>query len=151
MSLLELDNVMRVYWARRSLLARPSAVLAVAGLSLNVERGCTLGLVGESGCGKSTTGRLALGLEAADGGNVRFDGAPLPKADSADWRRLRARMQLVFQDPLGALDRRMPIGNQIAEPLAVHAMGSAGDRRRRAAELLRAVGLGLDHADRYPH
>ncbi|MFI4997079.1 MAG: ATP-binding cassette domain-containing protein, partial [Hyphomicrobiales bacterium] len=100
MSLLELEAVTRAYRARRGLFRASSSVQAVAGVSLKLDRGRTLGLVGESGCGKSTTGRLALGLEAADGGAVRFDGAPMPAADGAAWRRLRARMQLVFQDPL---------------------------------------------------
>ena len=151
MSLLDLDNVTRAYRTRHGLLGGRSTVLAVAGVSLRLERGRTLGLVGESGCGKSTTGRLALGLEEPDSGGVRFDGAALPRADSAAWRRLRARMQLVFQDPLGALDRRMSIGAQIAEPLAVHHIGGAAERSKRATELLGAVGLRQDHAARFPH
>ncbi|MFI5014908.1 MAG: ABC transporter ATP-binding protein [Hyphomicrobiales bacterium] len=151
MSLLELDGVTRAYRTRRGLFAHPAPVLAVAGVSLRLDRGRTLGLVGESGCGKSTTGRLALGLEAADSGTVRFDGAPVPRPDSAAWRRLRARMQLVFQDPLGALDRRLPIGAQIAEPLAVHGIGTSTERAARTGELLREVGLRPDQAARYPH
>ncbi|SEB96742.1 peptide/nickel transport system ATP-binding protein [Rhizobiales bacterium GAS191] len=151
MSLLELADVTKAYRARRGLFAPQASVLAVAGVSLKLERGRTLGLVGESGCGKSTTGRLALGLESPDSGKVRFDDAPLPTQDSAAWRRLRARMQLVFQDPLGALDRRLPIGAQIAEPLAVHAMGGRAEHRTRTAELLRAVGLRADQAASYPH
>ena len=151
MSLLELDCVTRAYRSRRGLLGRPHSALAVAGISLTLDRGRTLGLVGESGCGKSTTGRLALGLEAPDSGSVRFDGAPMPRPDSAAWRRLRSRMQLVFQDPLGALDRRMTIGAQIAEPLAVHGIRSSAKRGARTAELLRAVRLGADLAARYPH
>ncbi len=151
MSLLELEAVTRAYRARRGLFKASSSVQAVAGVSLALDRGRTLGLVGESGCGKSTTGRLALGLEAADGGAVRFDGAPMPGADSAAWRRLRARMQLVFQDPLGALDRRLPIGVQIAEPLVVHRLGGRAEREERTVLLLRAVGMRPDQGARYPH
>jgi peptide/nickel transport system ATP-binding protein len=150
MSLLELDNVTRAYRAWRGLFRPSASVQAVAGVSLALERGRTVGLVGESGCGKSTTGRLALGLEVADSGAVRFDGAPIPAPDTAPWRRLRARMQLVFQDPLGALDRRLPIGVQIAEPLAVHGVGDRVERVERVAELLSAVGMRADHAARYP-
>jgi len=151
MSLLALDGVARSYATRSGLFGRTAKVQAVAGVSLSLERGRTLGLVGESGCGKTTTGRLALGLEPADAGTVRFDGAPLPAPDSPAWRRLRARMQLVFQDPLAALDRRLPVGLQIAEPLEVHGIGTPAERAARLSELLAAVGLRPDQAARYPH
>jgi peptide/nickel transport system ATP-binding protein len=120
-------------------------VRAVDGVSLSVQRGRTLGIVGESGCGKSTTGRLALGLERPDTGTVRFEGSPLPPPGSRAWRRLRARMQLVPQDPLGALDRRLPIAAQIREPLDIH--GIAGN----VDDLLRQVGLATSLGHRYPH
>ena len=148
MILLELDGVARHYASRRGLFARRPAVRAVDGVSLLVHRGRTLGVVGESGCGKSTPGRLALGLETPDAGAVRFEGAPMPAPGCAAWRALRARMQLVPQDPLGALDRRLPIAVQVAEPLAIHGLP---DRRDRVAELLRQVGLRADQAARHPH
>jgi peptide/nickel transport system ATP-binding protein len=151
MSLLELTDVTLSYRTRRNLFGHASSVLAVVGVTLKLERGRTLGLVGESGCGKSTTGRLALGLETPESGTVRFDGQPIPPSGSAAWRHLRARLQLVFQDPLGALDRRIPIGTQIDEPLAIHGLGNAVDRALRVAELMRAVGLRADQAVRYPH
>jgi peptide/nickel transport system ATP-binding protein len=151
MSLLELRNVQRVYHPGRSLFRRHRPVHAVAGVSLALQRGGTLGLVGESGCGKSTTGRLALGLEQPDRGEVAFDGAPMPPPGTRAWRRTRARMQLIFQDPLSALDRRLPIGAQVIEPLVVHGIGTAGERASRAGELLLAVGLRPDQAERYPH
>jgi peptide/nickel transport system ATP-binding protein len=149
--LTELDNAQRVYRAGGSLFGRHRLVQAVAGVSFALQRGRTLGLVGESGCGKSTTGRLALGLERPDAGTVAFDGTPMPPRGSSAWRRVRARMQLVFQDPLGALDRRLPIGTQVTEPLVVHAIGTSEERAARAADLLRAVGLRPDQAARYPH
>ena len=148
---LEVNDVQRVYRTGVTLFGRHRQLHAVAGVSFTLHRGRTLGLVGESGCGKSTTGRLALGLERPDAGTVAFDGAPLPRAGTSAWRRLRARMQLVFQDPLGALDRRLTIGTQVTEPLAVHDIGTREERASRAADLLNAVGLRPDQALRYPH
>ncbi len=147
-ALLEAEGLVRRYTMRRGLLGRQVELRAVDGVSLRLERGETLGLVGESGCGKSTTGRLVLGLEAPDEGTVRFDGAPVPPVGSTAWRAQRARMQMVFQDPLGALDRRLTIGTQIAEPFEIHGMAGAQDR---VAGLLRDVGLREDFAARYPH
>ena len=147
-ALLDAQGLVRRYRQRQGLLGRSRELRAVDGLSLTLERGRTLGLVGESGCGKSTTGRLLLGLEAPDDGVVRFDGAPMPRPGSEDWRRLRARMQMVFQDPLGALDRRLPVGRQITEPLEIH---GRKDAPARLAELLEAVGLRAELAARFPH
>ncbi len=148
MNLLELEDVGRTYVQRRGWMGRSAAVRAVDGVSLSVEPGRTLGVVGESGCGKSTTGRLALGLEAPDAGVVRFAGSAMPPVGTAAWRKLRARMQLVPQDPLGALDRRLRVGSQIAEPLLIHGIGDVEDR---VAALLDDVGLRADQAARHPH
>ncbi len=150
-TIVELHNVHRVYRTGGTLFGRHRHVQAVAGVSFSLQHGRTLGLVGESGCGKSTTGRLALGLERPDAGEVQFDGTPMPSPGTSAWRRVRARMQLVFQDPLGALDRRLTIGTQVTEPLLVHDIGTREERASRAAELLRAVGLRPDQAARYPH
>ena len=147
--LLEAKGLVRRYVMRRGVFGKTVPVEAVAGISLDLRVGETLGLVGESGCGKSTAGRLVLGLETPDEGSVRFDGAPMPEPGTDAWRKLRARMQLVFQDPLGALDRRITIGEQIAEPLVIHA--TPGDHAARVAELLAAVGLRPEQAGRYPH
>jgi peptide/nickel transport system ATP-binding protein len=149
--LLSADRLIRSYPTRRGIFGRAVEVRAVDGVSLTIGHGRTLGLVGESGCGKSTTARLVLGLEAPDGGSVAFEGRPMPPAGSLAWRQLRARMQMVFQDPLGALDRRLPVGAQIAEPLEIHRLGDRSQRAARVAELLRAVGLRPDQAARYPH
>lgn len=149
--LLEAEGLVRRYTMRRGMFGPVAALHAVDGVSLTVERGRTLGLVGESGCGKSTTGRLLLGMEPADGGSVAFEGRPLPPAGTAAWKALRARMQMVFQDPLGALDRRLAIGAQIAEPLEIHRIGDRAERAARVEALLRAVGLRADQAARYPH
>ena len=149
--LLRLDGVTRTYAMRRGWLGRAVPVRAVDQVSLDVAAGRTLGVVGESGCGKSTTGRLALGLEPPDAGQVRFQGQPLPPPGSVAWRAQRARMQMVFQDPLGALDRRLPGADQIAEPLAIHGIGTPAERADRVAALLRQVGLRPDQGRRYPH
>lgn len=151
MSLLELHDVARDYTTRRGLLGRASAVRAVDGISLAVQAGETLGVVGESGCGKSTTGRLMLGLERPSAGRVTFDGASMPAPGTAAWRALRRRMQLVFQDPLGAMDRRLTIAQQVEEPLIIHGIGTKDERSARVAQLLIDVGLRPDQAARHPH
>ena len=150
-ALLEAEGLVRRYAMRRGFFGHAVEVRAVDGVSLKLERGRTLGLVGESGCGKSTTGRLVLGMEMPDAGRVSFEGATMPQPGSMAWRKLRARMQMVFQDPLGALDRRLPIATQIAEPLDIHAIGAASERAARVEALLRAVGLRPDQGTRYPH
>ncbi len=144
--LLEAEGLVRRYAMRRGLLGGAVELRAVDGVSLTIERGRTLGLVGESGCGKSTTGRLVLGIETPDAGAVRFEGAAMPRPGTQPWRALRARMQMVFQDPLGALDRRLTIGAQVAEPLRIHGLDE-----RRVPALLAGVGLRPDQAARYPH
>ncbi|MFO7855147.1 MAG: ABC transporter ATP-binding protein [Paracoccaceae bacterium] len=134
------------------LLGRRAVLKAVDGIDFSIPRGGVLGLVGESGCGKSTTAKLVLGHVPPTAGEVRFDGAPVPVDHGGDWRRLRRRMQMIYQDPLGALDRRLPIVAQIAEPFEIHRpeMGRA-ERRERALRLMDLVGLRPDQAPRYPH
>jgi oligopeptide/dipeptide ABC transporter ATP-binding protein len=126
-------------------------VHAVNGVSLDLLRGETLGIVGESGCGRSTLGRLALRLIEPDRGEVRFEGENLRALSAAALRAKRREMQIVFQDPYASLDPRQSVADILAEPLKIHARGNASSRRERVAELLRQVGLPADAARRYPH
>ena len=139
------------HFATGGLLLRGRPVQAVNAVSLVIARGETVGLVGESGSGKSTVGRLMLGLLAPTAGRVVFDGADLATVPQAELRRLRRRMQLVFQDPYGSLEPRRTVGAQIADALAIHDLVPAAARRARVAELLAQVGLATGHAERYPY
>jgi len=151
--LLEAKGLTRHYRVRRTgaLFGRHGTLRAVSDVSFAIKPGHTLGLVGESGCGKSTTGKLALGLIEPTEGEVCFEGATMPPIRSAAWRDLRRRVQMVFQDPLGALDRRLPVGVQVMEPLAIHKLATPREAMERAREALNAVGLNRHHFDRYPH
>ena len=125
---------------------------AVDGVSFSLMGGRTLGIVGESGCGKSTTAKLVLGLLPATRGTIRFEGGPVGAQRDRAWRALRQRMQMVPQDPLAALDRRLPVGDQVVEPLAIHALEvNVEARREKALALFEAVGLRRDLFARYPH
>lgn len=126
-------------------------VRAVDGVSFAVGRGETLALVGESGCGKSTTARLVLRLIEPTAGTVQFDGQDIMALPAGDLRRLRRRMQIVFQDPFASLNPRMTVGDTLDEPLLIHAYGDKRRRRARVAELLDLVGLSASYASRYPH
>jgi oligopeptide transport system ATP-binding protein len=123
----------------------------VDDISLEIRRGETLALVGESGCGKTTIGRAILRLLEPSAGRVVFDGIDVTGLGYADLRALRPRMQMIFQDPHASLNPRMTIGAIVAEPLDEHGREGGAARRRRVIELLEAVGLGSRHADRYPH
>ncbi len=131
---------------------REAAIKAVDGVSFYIRRGETLGLVGESGCGKTTTGRCILQLYRPTAGKITFDGRDLSALSSGEMRAMRRKMQIIFQDPYGSLNPRMTVGNIIGEPLLVHKLveGKA-EYRERVAELLERVGLNAYMADRFPH
>jgi oligopeptide transport system ATP-binding protein len=127
------------------------AVKAVDGVTFDIVHGETLGLVGESGCGKSTTGRAILQLYRPTGGEVYFEDTSLTTMKGEQLRRMRRRMQMIFQDPYASLNPRMTVGDIIGEPLLVHGISKGSKRRERVQELLRVVGLNPYFVNRYPH
>ncbi|HVQ64734.1 MAG TPA: dipeptide/oligopeptide/nickel ABC transporter ATP-binding protein, partial [Terriglobia bacterium] len=150
--LLEVRNLKKYFPLRKGILARVSAhVKAVDDVSFSILRGETFGLVGESGCGKTTTGRAVLRLIEPDSGEVRFDGIDLLKLGGEDLRRRRRDMQIIFQDPYASLNPRMRVGTIVGEPFAIHKTLQGSEREDRIIELLKIVGLDSGAMRRYPH
>jgi oligopeptide/dipeptide ABC transporter ATP-binding protein len=152
-SLLEIEDLHKHFpVGKQGIFGKPAQWLhAVDGVSLELERGETLGLVGESGCGKSTAARVITGLHKATSGSVRYEGTELTTLTRREWIPYRRKMQMIFQDPYASLDPRQTVESILAEPLAIHSIGRSRDRRLRAMELLEAVGLNPRHVHRYPH
>jgi oligopeptide/dipeptide ABC transporter ATP-binding protein len=151
-NILELRDVVKEYpVTSRVLQRRVAAVHAVSGVSLQVPEGATFGLVGESGCGKTTVGRMIVGLERPTSGSIVFEGRELGKLGLRERRRVQRQRQLVFQDPYASLDPRMRVGAIVREPLAVQRMFSRSERTATVRRLLDEVGLPRDAANRYPH
>jgi oligopeptide/dipeptide ABC transporter ATP-binding protein len=150
--LLQVRNLVKHFVARRSLAGRALEVVrAVDGVSFDLHPGETYALVGESGCGKSTVGRLVLRLIEPTSGSVLYGGRPLASMSARELRNYRAGAQLVFQDPYASLNPRMTVGETLAEPLLLHTGLSRRERQERVAQLLETVGLEPSHARRYPH
>jgi oligopeptide/dipeptide ABC transporter ATP-binding protein len=151
--LLDVESLAKHYEAKAGLIfgGTTGLVRAVDGISFTLHRGETLALVGESGCGKSTTARLVLRLIEPTAGTIRFEGRDITGLAGAPLRKLRRRMQIVFQDPFASLNPRMRVGEILEEPLIVHAVGDSATRRVRVEQLLGLVGLSGYHAQRYPH
>ena len=126
-------------------------IKAVDGVSLTIKKGETLGLVGESGCGKSTVGRTLLRLYKPTGGSIVFDGQPITDIGGSQLRATRRRMQMIFQDPYASLNPRMTAAGIVSEPMDIHAYGSKSERRERVRYLLKTVGLSPEYGERYPH
>ena len=151
-ALLEVQQLVKHFPAPRGILARTApAVRAVDGVSFTIAPGETLGLVGESGCGKTTVGRCVLRLEEPTSGGIRFEGHDVVSLSGAALRRLRRRMQIIFQDPFGSLDPRMTVADIVGEGLIIHRVLRGPALKDRVIELLESVGLTAAVARRYPH
>ncbi len=151
-NLIEIKELVKYFPVRGGLLQRVVAwVQAVDNISFSIREGETLGLVGESGCGKTTVGRTMLRLIEPTSGSVLFQGVDVARLRGKDLKAMRRNMQIIFQDPYASLDPRMPIGESIAEGLKIHNIGSARQRRDTTIEMLRKVGMEDYHARRFPH
>lgn len=150
--LLKVDNLKKYFPIRTGMFARVTGhVKAVDDVSFEVYEGETLGIVGESGCGKSTTGRTLMRLTEPTEGKIEFDGTDLTSLSNEDMRKIRREIQMVFQDPYASLNPRHTIAKILEEPLIVHGMGDATERKKKVMEYLKIVGLSEYHAQRYPH
>jgi len=150
--LLEVKNLVKHFPVKAGIFQRTVAVVkAVDGVSFQIKKGETFGLVGESGCGKTTTGRCVLMLETPTSGEIVFKGVDITKLSQKQLRKLRPKMQIVFQDPFSSLNPRLPIKEIIGEAIAYHGIAKGREVERRVQELLEMVGLSVEHMNRYPH
>ena len=151
-NLVEIRDLVKQFPVKAGLLQRQVATVnAVAGVDLDIRKGETIGLVGESGCGKTTLGRILVRLLEPTSGTVRFDGEDMTHLKGKALKPFRRRVQIIFQDPYGSLDPRTQVGDAIAEGLRLHGVDDRDERRHRVTEMLELVGLESRHAGRYPH
>jgi peptide/nickel transport system ATP-binding protein/oligopeptide transport system ATP-binding protein len=150
--LIKVRDLVKDFPVKGGILRRMIAnVRAVDNVSLDIFKGETLGLVGESGCGKTTLGRMLVRLLDPTEGNIEFDGRDVAHMDGAELKNFRRNMQIIFQDPFSSLDPRTPVGNSISEGLRIHGLADADERHQRVLEMLEIVGLEKYHARRFPH
>lgn len=150
-ALVSVKNISKTFAASKGMFAKKKFVHAVNDVSFDIMPGETFSLVGESGCGKSTTGKLIDHLITPDSGEIWFEGKEISKISQNEMRPLRADIQMVFQDPYGSLNPRMKVQDLIGEPLLIHTKMTAGERLKKVHELLNVVGLSASHGERYPH
>jgi oligopeptide/dipeptide ABC transporter ATP-binding protein len=150
--LVEIEHLTKHFPVRQGVFARAKGVVhAVEDVSFTVNRGETLGIVGESGCGKSTTARMMVRLIDPTAGTVRFEGRDITRLSHREMRPLRRQMQIIFQDPYASLNPRKRVGSIIADPLRIHDMGTSKERKAQVQELMEKVGLQPEHYNRFPH
>lgn len=151
-TILEIVNLRKYFSIRGGVLLRQvAAIHAVDGVSFNVKKGETLGLVGESGCGKTTLGRTILRLIEADAGKISYKGRDLLKLKAREMRKVRLEMAMIFQDPYSSLNPRMTVADIVSEPIDIHGLAGGNEKKRRIIELVKKVGLAPFHLYRYPH
>jgi ABC-type oligopeptide transport system ATPase subunit len=150
--LIEVKNLKKYFTKNSGFIKKNIEVVkAVDDVSFYIKKGETLGLVGESGCGKSTTGRTIIRLYDPTAGEILYNGKDIAKLSNHDLMKYRRKMQMIFQDPYASLNARMTVSDIIGEPMDIHHLASGKDREDHIFELLETVGLGKDHASRYPH
>lgn len=150
-SLVEVKNLKKWFWSGGTLFGHKEAVRAVDGISFSIRKGEVLSLVGESGCGKTTCGKLLLRILDASAGSIYFDGQEVTHLRRKEMVKFRRRMMIIYQDPFGSLDPRMTVGATIAEPMEVHRLASKKRRQEKLIQTIRKVGLTPDQMNRYPH
>ncbi len=150
-SLIEVRNLKKWFWTGGVLFGQKEAVRAVDGMSFYIKKREVLGLVGESGCGKTTCGKVILRILDASGGSIYFDGHDITHLRRKEMMKFRRRMMIIYQDPFGSLDPRMVVGAAIAEPMEVHNVASKKKKEEKVIEIMRKVGLTPDQMNRYPH
>ncbi|MEA3511427.1 MAG: oligopeptide/dipeptide ABC transporter ATP-binding protein [Actinomycetota bacterium] len=151
-SLVEIKNLVKQFPVRSGILQRQTATVdAVDGVSFDIKKGESIGLVGESGCGKTTLGRMLVRLLEPTSGSITFEGEDITHLDGSDLKPFRRKVQIIFQDPFSSLDPRTQVGDSIAEGLRLHGVGDREERRDRVNRMLDLVGLEPSHAGRYPH